>query len=165
MSSPLPGNTSQTARLLNGAPSFAVGWQARTIVPAPAAGAQWQRVTDGRYFERVLAITFILTTSAAVANRFPVVQLVDHAGSVVTTVPAGGTVVASSTLNVNLAVGAPAYSFGAAGGTYGFLPDLLVPPGWSWQSATAGMDAGDAYSLVSVLSQQFPNDTAIITAE
>jgi len=149
---------------MGGAPGFAVGWQEPVTVVTPAAGAQWSHKVDGRYFTRVLAVTFTLVTSAVVANRFPAVNLTDNNGRLITSVPAGGTVVASSTLNVFLAAGAPAYAFGASGGTFGFLPDLLVPPDYSWSSVVAGIDVGDQLSGITLLLQRFPNDAATISA-
>lgn len=147
-----------------GAPGFAVGWQEPVYPANPGAGLQWAHKGDGRYYTRLLAATFTLVTSAVVANRFPAVTLTDSNGKVVTSVPAGGTVVASSTLNVFLATGAPAYAFGASGGTFGFLPDILIPPDWVWSSAVAGIDPGDQLSAVVLLVQRFPNDAATISA-
>src|SRR5882762_6611884 len=142
MTTPLAHSSSSSARLMVNAPGFAVGWQEPVAVVAPGAGAQWAHKVDGRYFTRLLAITFTLVTS----------------------VPAGGTVVASSTLNVFLATGAPAYAFGASGGTFGFMPDILVPPDWTWSSAVSGLDAGDVLSGIVLLLQRFPNDAAMIPA-
>src|SRR5882724_249907 len=164
MTSPLARSTSDTARLMVGAPGVAVCWKKRVYPPNPAAGAQWAHKADGRFLTRLLAVTFTLVTSAVVANRFPAVNLTDSNGKLVTSAPAGGTVVASSTLNVFLTTGAPAYAFGAAGGTFGFLPDILVPPDYSWSSVVSGMDAGDQLSAVVLLVQRFPNDAAMITA-
>lgn len=164
MTTPLAHSTSDTARLMVGAPGFAVGWQEPVAVAVPAAGGQWAHKVDGRYLTRLLAVTFTLVTSAVVANRFPAVNLTDNNGRLITSVPAGGTVVASSTLNVFLTTGAPAYAFGASGGTFGFLPDLLVPGDYSWGSAVSGMDAGDQLSGVVLLVQRFPNDAASIPA-
>lgn len=158
------GNTSDTARLMLGAPEFAVGWQERILVPQPAAGAQWKYTADGRFFERVIAIAFTFATSAVVATRFPLVQLVDNNNVVVTGVTAGNAVVASSIVNPNLWVGAPQLATGASGGTFGYMPDILIPPGWSWQSNTFAMDAGDQFSGIVVLTQRYPNDAAMISA-
>lgn len=164
MPDPVARTTSDTARLMGGAPGFAVGWQQPIYLPNPAAGAVWSRKVDGRFLERVLAVTFTLTTSAVVANRFPAVQLADSNGKVITAVPAGGAVAASQSLFVNLAVNGPAYSFGNSGGTYGFLPDLLVPADWSWSAAVAGLDVADTLTNIVLLVQQFPNDAAAISA-
>lgn len=158
------GNTSDTARLMNQAPGFAVGWQDRVVVPAPAAGANWKYTVDGRYYERVLAVHFTFNTSAVVANRFPVVALTDNNGFIVTSVPGGSGIAASNGVITDLVVGGPAYNLGNTGNAFGFLPDLLVPPGWIWQSQTFGIDVGDAYTGISLLVQRFPNDAAVVSA-
>lgn len=159
---PLPNNTSQTARLLVDPPGYAVGWQERLILPDPAVGAQWLHTVDGRYYERLVTCRYAFATSAVVANRFPSVQLKDTDGKVVTVVPGGQNVAASATANAYLTVGAPAYAQGTSGNVIGFIPDLLVPPGWSWGSVTGNMDAGDAFTGVLLVVQRFPNDTQSI---
>ena len=164
MSTPLPGNTSGTARLILGAPAYAVGWQEPVYLADPAVGQNFVHTVDGRFFTRVVAVQFTLVTSAVVANRFPALILSDTNGKTITSVPAGGTVAASSSLFVFLNVNGPAYAFGNSGGTFGSMPDLLVPPGWVWQSSIAGMDAGDQISSIVLLLQRYPNDTAAVSA-
>lgn len=164
MTTPLPRTTSDTARLMVDAPGFAVGWQQPLYLPNPAAGAGWTHKVDGRYYERVLAVTFTLVTSVVVANRFPAVTLTDNLGRTITSVPAGNSVPASTTLNVFLARNAPAYDFGTGGGSFGFMPDLMVPPDWSWSCNVAGIDVADQLSGIVLLVQQYPNDAAAITA-
>lgn len=157
-----PPNTSGTARLMVDAPGFAVGWQQPLYVPQPAAGAQWKHTVDGRYFERLIAVAATLTTSAVVGNRFPLLQLTDSNGVVVVTVPMGSTVPATTAITPSLTKGGPAYAFGTAFNAPGFLPDFLIPAGWSWQSAVLGGDVGDAWTGIVLLVQQFPNDTVAI---
>lgn len=164
MTTPGPRTTSDTARLLVDAPSFAVGWQQPIYVPNPAVGQNWKHTVDGRYSERLLAATFVFTADAVVGDRFPAMNLVDTNGVIITSVPAGDSVVASSGLSVFLTLHGPAYSFGASGGTFGFIPDILVPPGWAWQSSVAGIDPGDQLSAIVLLVQQFPNDATSISA-
>lgn len=164
MNSPLPANTSGTARLMIDAPSFAVGWQEPVYVPNPAVGGQWAYTVDGRYCERLLAVTHVFTTSAVVGNRYPAVNLADVNGRVITSVPGGGPVVASSVKPCYLTGGGPAYGDSVPTGVYGFIPDLLIPGGWSWQSSVLGMDAGDEFTGVVLLVQRFPNDATQITA-
>ncbi len=160
MGSQIPANTSGTARLIAGAPGYAVGWQKPVNVAKPAAGAGWSYKIDGRYVERVIAISFVLNTSAVVANRFPAVNVLDNYGNIVSSVPAGGTVVASSSLSTYLALHGPAYAFGNSGGNFGFMPEFLLPGAWSWAAAVAGMDPGDQISNIFLITQQFPNDSA-----
>lgn len=164
MTTPLPRSTSDTARLLNDAPEFGVGWQEPVYLPNPAAGAGLTYIVDGRYYERVLAVTFTLVTSAVVANRFVQLYLLDTNGKIITSIQGAGTVVASTTVNVFLMLRAPTLSNGPSGGSFGFLPDLLLPPGWKWQITVFGEDAADQISAVVFLVQRFPNDAAAVTA-
>ena len=164
MTTPLPTNTSDTARLLNGAPSFGVGWQEPVYLPNPAAGANWSYKVDGRYFERVLSVHYTLVTSAVVANRFPVLTLADQNGKIVSGAPGGSGVAASTTLITDLIIGGPAYDFANVGNSYGFLPDLLIPPGWSWQSVVGNLDVADQFSGIVLLVQRFPNDATSLSA-
>lgn len=160
MSTPLAHSSSSTARLMTGALAHQVGWQEPVYLPQPAAGAQWSFKVDGRYFTRVLAIRYLFATSAVVANRFPEVQLVDSNGASITSVPGGSTVAASNFLTAYLTLEAPGFAGGSSGDTFGFLPDLLIPPDWIWKSSVFGMDAGDQFSQIILLVQRFPNDTA-----
>jgi hypothetical protein len=158
------GNTSDTARLMVDAPGFAVGWQQPLYLPNPAAGAQWSRATDGRYFERLLSVRFVFTASAVVATRFIELQLRDSNGAVVAEVPAGNGIVAGTAVQATLMARAPAFAAGSQFQVPGFLPDLMTPPGWTWGTSTTAMDAGDQFSSVVMLLQQFPNDAAEISA-
>jgi hypothetical protein len=164
MTTPGVQNTSQTARLMVGAPGFAVGWQEPLYLPSPAVGAQWSHKCDGRYYERLLAVSFTLTASAAVPQRFPVLNLTDTNGVVITEVPAGAGVAASTSLVAYLATGVPGIANASAGAAYGYLPDLLIPPGWAWSSQVFGMDVADQLSGIVMLVQRFPNDAASISA-
>jgi hypothetical protein len=165
MGSQVARTSSDTARLLLGAPLYAVGWQEPVYVPTPAAGGGFTYTVDGRYFERVLAVSFQLVTDAVVANRFGQVFIQDSNGKAITSVPVGGTVVASTTLSVWLALNSPTLANSVSGGSFGYLPDLLLPPGWKVVLSVFGADPGDQVSNVVVLVQRYPNDTASQPAE
>jgi hypothetical protein len=164
MDGPMPGNTSGTARLLLGAPSYEIGWQEPVYLPDPPPGDTFSYVADGRFFERVLAVTFTFSTSAVVADRFVELFLKDTNGANITSVPCGGTVTAGSNLFPFLTYDGLSYAGGSQGGTFGKLPDLLIPPGWSWNCTIFGIDAADTVTDIVILTQRFPNDTAAITA-
>src|SRR5579872_1630304 len=128
MDGPVPGNTSGTARLMLGAPSYAVGWQAPVYVDQPAAGAGWQYTVDGRYWERLLSVYYVLTASAVVANRTSQLNLLDANGTVVLVAGAGATVTAGQSKFASLQVDNPGLESAIPSGAVGWLPDLLVPP-------------------------------------
>lgn len=164
MTSPLPSNTSGTARLFAGAPGYAVGWQERVIVPSPAVGAQWSYTVDGRWFERLVMARYTFATSAAAGNRFLAVQLTDTNGLVVTKTQAGENVAPSNSVNPWLTIGTPIAAQGPSGDTFGYLPDVIVPPGWVWGSQVFGMDVADAFTGIVLVVQRFPSDTVAISA-
>ena len=164
MTTPGPGNTSQTARLMVSPPGYAVGWQEPVYMPAPAAGQNWLHPVDGRYYERLVSARFTLTTSAVVATRACQVRLMDGNGNIVLTIPVSGGVTAGGSVSVNAVAGAPAVTTGTQGDIATFIPDLLIPPDWSWGSHVVAMDAGDQVSGIVLLVQRFPNDTAAVTA-
>lgn len=164
MTTPGPYNTSGTARLMGDAPGFAVGWQEPVYVPQPAAGSAWSHTVDGRYWQRMVAVTFTFNASAVVANRLILMQLVDTNGAVVIEAECGGLVTAGSFLTVNLTADGPAFDVGAAGHSYGYVPGFLTPPGWKWVVSVAGMDVGDQFAGIVLLVQRFPNDAVSVTA-
>lgn len=164
MVTPLPHSPSDTARLMAGAPGFAVGWQELIRIPNPAAGAQWTHTVDGRYYERLVSVRYQFVTSAVVANRNLSVLLKDNNGAPVTGSRGGFNVVASSTLVANLMIGAADFGSDSVGATYGYLPHLIVPPGWVWGSDVVSMDVADQFSSIVLVVQRFPSDSVEIPA-
>lgn len=164
MTTPGPNNTSQTARLLLGAPSYAVGWQDVVYLPAPAVGAEWAYTADGRYYERVTAVRFAFTASAVVATRGLQLRLTDANGTIIQTVPLAGGVAAGANIMVNASVGAPVVATAGAGDVATYLPDVLIPPGWSWVSHVVAADPGDVRTGIVLVVQRYPNDAASISA-
>lgn len=164
MTTPVARTTSDTARLLLRAPGYAVGQQEAVYPSNPAAGQGLTYTADGRYFERLLTLTVTLTTSAVVANRFIQLFLRDINGNSIISVPAAGVIPASSTVTPNLMTDATSFSNGTSGSTFGHLPDVLIPPGWSWMVKVFSMDVADQLSGAVLLVHRFPNDAASITA-
>lgn len=156
----VPANTSGIARLILGELGYQVGWQERIIVPPPGAGNQWSHVADGRFYERLISATFQFTASAVVATRFIRTRLTDTDGRVITQAETGDNVVASGSVTPYLTLNSPTPAQGSSGDTYGYIPDILIPPGWTWGSIVFGMDPGDAFTNITLLVQRFPNDAA-----
>lgn len=158
---PYPGQStvSQTARLMLGGPEYHVGWQLPVYPLSPAATAEWSYTVDGRYAEILVAVRYVFTASAVVSNRFIEVRLTDANGTVITQVPGGFGISAGQVTTVNLVNNGPAYDTGGQGSGFGFLPAVLIPPGWSWSSVTVGLSAGDQFSAIALLVHRFPSDT------
>jgi len=153
-----PSAIAGTASLLLRQPGYVQGWQELIQVPTPAPGATFQRVIDGRWSERLYAAVFRITTSAVVANRFMSLQLLDNNAVRVTAIGASGGVPASTAVRANLCVTTPIVATGVGGDTYGNIPDVLAPPGWSWLLSVSGIDAGDQVDQVALLVHKFPSD-------
>lgn len=156
----VPANTSGRARLMLGALGMQVGWQEPVYIPPPAAGTTWKYTVDGRYFERLLSVRYTFTASAAVGNRFLEAALTDTIGKTITTVPGAFSISAGQVGNINLFVNGPAYDTTGQGDSFGFLPDILVPPGWVWSGSVVGLDVADTFTNVVLVVQRFPNDAA-----
>lgn len=162
MTSPLPANTSQTARLINGGPSMAVGWQEPVYVPQPAAGATWKYVTDGRFYERVISVRWKYSASAVVTNRYPLLTWRDANGTIVLRSPAMQIIVAGNNSTMNSRFNGYADFGQNQAEQFSDLPDLLLPPDWSVAGDVIGIDAGDQISGVILVVQRFPSDAAVM---
>lgn len=159
-----PANTSGTARLINDAPSYAVGWQEPIYIPNPAPGQSWSYKVDGRWYERLISVRWSFSASAVVANRYPLITVRDHNGVIVLRSPAMQVIVAGNNVAMNSRFNGYADFGQNQGEQFSGLPDLMLPPGWSWSGDVIGMDAGDVVSGVVLIMQQYPNDTASIPA-
>ena len=118
---------------------------------------------DGGYYERLLSVYYVLSTSAVVANRTSQLNLLDSNGLVVAVTAAGAPVTAGQVKFCCLQLGNPGLESAIPSGSVGFLPDLVVPPGWTWQLVIANEDVDDQVSGVVLLVQQFPDDAAMVT--
>lgn len=119
----------------------------RTLTP-PAAGSDFTIVVPGSEAWRLLAITFQLVTSAAVANRW--VRLAyDNQGADSARVGAAALQAATNTV---------VYSFARHLGNWGPtglateqwcpLPDIVLSPGWRLHSLTALLDVADQFNNI-----------------
>lgn len=151
-------------RLVIEPPQFAIGWTERLFVTAPAAGQPFRYTADGRFTECIRAIRYVFTASAVAGGRFVRVGVTDADSKTVTDVPGGSNVVASNNVTVNLTVGAAVGAYGSSGFTEGYIPHILLPPGWSWTATAFGGDAGDTFTGIVVLTQRFPNDASMRSA-
>jgi len=164
MTTPLASNTSQSARLMVDAPLYAVGWQEPVYIPNPAPGASFTYTIDGRYWERVVGIYFVLATSAVVANRTSQFNILDVEGRVITVIGAGVTVTASQQKFCALMIDNPVVEGAIPSGSVGWLPNLLLPSGYQWQLAIQNIDVADQVSGIVLLNQRFMNDVTTVQA-
>jgi len=131
------------------------GYAQLSSVPQPAAGAAAKLTIPGTAYQRLLSAHFTLTTSAAVANRFPRVSLLDGDGVVRGRFASSVAVVAGSVATYTFAVGLGDHSHVATGDGYSAIPDMILPPGFAWQFDAAGLDVLDQLSAVDTLLDWF----------
>lgn len=120
-------------------------------VPTPGAGAEWSLVVPAGYVWRVLAVAGTLTTSATVATREARLTLADATG-VVLSLGVAATQAAGLATRYAWTAGGGYAAGSSAGGT--LPPDLSLEAGWTLASSTVNLDAGDAWSAVSLLVVQ-----------
>ena len=151
--------TSEHLSVMANPPGWARGWQEHLVIPNPVAGSVWSHQVDGRWSERLVSARWVLTTSAVAANRFPVLYLTDTNGVRVLCVWAGGTVVASTVNGVTLAGENTIQSNYGGIETFGPMPNLIVPPGYTWTATVQNIDVADTLTGIVLIVDRFPSDT------
>lgn len=79
-----------------------IGLTQLVIPAAPAAGSNFTRATPADYWERLLAVSFTLATSASGVYRYPWLQFADGNGNNILKVPAGHAFYLSQTAQLQL---------------------------------------------------------------
>lgn len=111
----------------------------------PAAGADWASAQGAT--RQLISVFAQLVTSATVANRLPALQVVDAAAHVVLKLPAAAVQAAGATETYVWGVSLPFSSANNQNLTP--LPGgLVVANGWSIQTVTAALQAGDQWSAI-----------------
>lgn len=125
---------------------------------SPVVGSDWRYQLAGGFYYRVLMATWTLTTSAAVAKRFPALVVLDGDGNVRLLTVDTGEVPAASVATISAA-----RSLTTAASSSGLAftieaPDLIIDPGWQIGSSTTNLQAGDAITGVRLLVEQMIED-------
>lgn len=97
-----------------------------------------------------------LVTSAAVANRVPVLTIADDNGNTVMEFPASAAQAASLTIDYNF-IADLGYAMAAAVGgklTVGIAPLLYLPDGWTIKTVTQLIDVGDDYAAPTLIGER-----------
>lgn len=127
-------------------------------VAQPAAGAGAVYTVGGQWVERIVAVSFQLVTSAAVANREPAVQLRDPDANPVYVGASGQVQVASVTTTWGAGpVGGGSPS--GAGTRFQTLPLAVVElyPGWQLAIVVASIDVADQLSAIRLMIDRRAN--------
>lgn len=135
------------------------GFQDVVTVANPAVATGFTFQVDGAYIVRPVIVTYLYTSDANVANRFPVLQYEDGNGSVLAATAPNGAIVASKatlvTFALNLGVNLNALDL-VRGGP---LPDVFMQPGWLMRVVMGAGAAGDQLSGIRIVVDKFPTGT------
>lgn len=116
---------------------------------SPAAGANYTRVVGGTHYERIIAATVTLTTSATAANRFVSLDFINARGTTYCR-NAAGVVVTASTTNQVFHWNSARTVGEWAPGTPILCPLMLafLPPAFKVQITVDNIDTTDALTAV-----------------
>lgn len=123
----------------------------------PAAGGGFTRVVPSDYFEKLLALHAILTTSATVANRMPYLLLLDGDNNIMARLSHNISVAAGSTVELTWIVDTDTVALSNTGPSVCPLPDFYMLPGWKFNLAAAGIQAADTFTQVGMLVFRYPH--------
>lgn len=125
--------------------------------PQPAAGADWVLTPTGRGAWRILSLTGLLSTSAAVANR-AVVLTADDQTSTYLRVQAPSVQAASLAVHYNVMDGSSALALAGNDQTLDWPNGgLVLYEGHRLRSVTGGIDVADQWSQVVALVEELPS--------
>lgn len=147
-------------RLLGDPPQLRRGFRETIAIPDPAAGQGWSRQCPSDCWERVVAFQFKLATSAAVANRYAVLQwqngdkLAYAQAQMSPSTPAGVTTVISAWRYAYAAWPAGPQPLGAP------IPDLIIRSGEYLALSVLSMDVADQVSQILLTVERYPSDAA-----
>jgi hypothetical protein len=122
------------------------------IVPAPAAGASAIFKLDSTWEWSIASVRTTLTTSAAVANRFPFLRVQDAEGNTwyetvaQPAIAAGAAAIVVDFTREGLVAGAGGTVQVQAG-----APPVWIPGGWQIAVGAFGMDVGDQLAAARLL--------------
>jgi hypothetical protein len=140
--------------------SLGGGFQDLATIAAPGNGNAAVQAIGRRFRTRVLSAFFSLVTDANVANRTVVVQFEDSAGTVLAATAAAVQQAAAQTVAYSFALGLLPGGAIASGVVTGPLPALFLEPSRKVRVRAAGMQAGDHFSNVVLVVEQFSTDPA-----
>lgn len=121
----------------------------QTVVQ-PAAGADWTFTYTGPPNRLLIGAQAQFVTSAAVANRVPLINIRDGAGNFICSVSASAAQTATTTQKYNLMPGGSPNLFGGRA----IIPmpyNLAVGNGWTIGTSTSAIDVADQWSLITVI--------------
>lgn len=122
------------------------GWLELIPARSPAAGAAFTYRFPGETYTALVAVAFTLTTSAAVANRYPELAILDGDGGAIFRVASPTALVASLARRTYLAADMGGVVTSPSGDESLPFPDTMFPPGFQARITATALDAADQLS-------------------
>ena len=136
------------------------GWQESIIVADPAAGSGFNRNIPPETWERLLAVKFTLTTSAAVANRTALLAFEDGDSNVLARYAMTGAVAASQTITVFADTQRDNVLGTTTGDSYASFSDFVLPAAYNVAVTVNNIDVADTLTDIRFIIQRYPSDVA-----
>ena len=124
-------------------------------VANPAAGADWAFINPNATRTRVLSVSAILTTSAAVANRQVQVRIRNGSAQSEYQVAASVNITASTTAQITFTTGTPQSQIVATDIIIPLPDEVWLGPAQGLSVLTTGLQAGDQWSAIALQTLQW----------
>lgn len=124
-------------------------------LPQPAPGAEWSWTVPSGYFWRIISVFTELTTSVAVANRFPHTQILDPDGKPLAKLVSDHVVAASLTVPVTTFIEFEVAGLPEAAALLNSFPNVILEAGYIVRSFTPNLQPADQYSAPTLWLEQF----------
>jgi hypothetical protein len=129
---------------------------------SPSAGLNCTYSVMGKYIEVPLAVSFLLTTDATIADRTGLVVYHDASGATIATLVAPTSTAATASVSFTFIVGS-GVSYGPVGGQYVVpLPVYALLPSQSLVFGAGNLQATDQVSSVMLTTVKIPTGPALV---
>ena len=122
----------------------------------PAAGVNFSETVDGRYISRLVSATWLLTTSAVVANRTVTLDTQDGNGKLLNSRGAAVNVLAGSTQIFSADIHRSGDAWISGGTVFFGLDEYYLEPGRKIIISVLNIDVGDQLSKIVFSWERFP---------
>lgn len=133
-----------------------LAWTQLLVIPDPAAGAGISREIPGETYERLDSVRLQLTASAAVANRFVSVDILDGDNALLARIQSTTAITAGQVARLTFLRGIGALTAGGTTEQLLPLPDIIYPAGCEFRVVVGNVDAGDQIASARFVVTRFP---------
>lgn len=136
------------------------GWGELVTGANPVAGQPFRYRSPGETWTGIVAVRVTLTTSATVANRYPLLEIRSGDGTVVARSVSATALVASSVRAITWVADWGVTAFSPGGEEMLTAPSMLIPPGFDFRIGAIALDATDAITGLSLYVRRIPSGEA-----